>query len=72
MRERYEIRIQGLIGPLLRSAFESLACETRPAQSTIRGELSAEDLHRLLRRLDRSGVQLVYLDTVPGVGAVPR
>jgi hypothetical protein len=63
MKERYEIRIHGLIGPLLRSTFEDLACERLPAQSTIRGKLTAEELHRLLRRLDQSGIQLVYLDS---------
>jgi hypothetical protein len=66
MKERYEIRIYGLIGPLLRKRFEGLACETLPCQSTIRGKLSAEELHKLLRRLDQSGVELVYLDSDPG------
>ena len=63
MMERYEIRIHGLIGPLLRSTFEGLACETLPCQSTIRGKLSVEELHRLLSRLEQSGVELVYLDS---------
>lgn len=66
MKERYEIRIHGLIGPLLRSTFGDMACETLPTQSTIRGELSVEELHRLLDRLERSGVELVYLDTATG------
>lgn len=65
MKERYEIRIRGLIGPLLRSTFAGMACETLPAQSTIRGRLSIEELHRMLDRLDESGVELVYLDAVP-------
>lgn len=66
MKERYEIRIHGLIGPLLRKRFEGLACETILCQSTIRAKLSAEELHKLLRRLDQSGVELVYLDSGPG------
>ena len=63
MKERYEIRIHGLIGPLLRSRFQGMACETLPCQSTIRGRLSVEQLHRLLSRLEQSGVELVYLDS---------
>jgi len=63
MKERYEIRIHGLLGPLLRSRFQGMACETLPSQSTIRGKLSVEELHRLLTRLEQSGVELVYLDS---------
>ena len=62
MKERYEIRIHGLLGPLLRSRFGSMACETLPCQSTIRGQFSEEELQRLLDRLEESGVELVYLD----------
>jgi len=63
MKERYEIRIHGLLGPLLRSRFASMACETLPSQSTIRGRLSEEELQRLLDKLQQSGVELVYLDS---------
>jgi hypothetical protein len=63
MKERYEIRIYGLLGPLLRSRFASMACQTLPCQSTIRGRLSEEELQRLLDKLQQSGVELVYLDS---------
>jgi hypothetical protein len=63
MKERYEIRIHGLLGPLLRSRFAGLACETLPCQSTIRGRFSEEELQRLLDKLQQSGVELVYLDS---------
>ena len=63
MKERYEIRIHGLLGPLLRSRFASLAVETLPCQSTIRGRFSEEELQRLLDKLQESGVELVYLDS---------
>lgn len=66
MKERYEIRIHGLLGPLLRSRFKNLACEILPRQSTIRAKLSAEELERLLERLDKSGIEVVYLDSVSG------
>jgi hypothetical protein len=66
MKERYEIRIHGLLGPLLRSRFKDLACETLPSQSTIRGKLSADGLNQLLARLEESGVEVVYVDSAPG------
>ena len=66
MNERYEIRVRGLLGPLLRITFGDLSCESLPRQSTISGRLSAEQLHHLLRRLDQSGVEVVYLDSAPG------
>jgi hypothetical protein len=66
MNVRYEIRIRGLLGPLLRRTFGSMSCEALPCQSTIRGKLSAEELEKLLTRLDESGIELVYLDAGPG------
>ena len=66
MKERYEIRIFGLLGPLLRSRFKSLACQALPCQSTLRGRLSTEELDQLLDRLDKSGLEVIYLDSVPG------
>ena len=66
MHERYEIRVRGCLGPLLRVAFDEMRFQFVPSQSTICGELSEGDLDRLLRRLDQTGLQLVRLDIVPG------
>ena len=66
MKERYEIRICGLLGPLLRSTFDDMSCEALPRQSTLSGRLSAEDLDKLLLRLEESGIELVYLSAGPG------
>ena len=62
MRERYEIRIRGLLGPLLRRTFGDLRVEAFPSQSTIRGRMSTEELDHLLRRLQEEGVELVFLE----------
>jgi hypothetical protein len=58
---RYEIRILGYLGPVLRAAIDGMRCEPVPCQTTIRGRLSPGDLRRLLRRLEARGVTLVHL-----------
>jgi hypothetical protein len=57
----YEVRVQGLLGPMLRSAFGDLHPETVTRPWTIRGQLSSDELRRLLTRLDHYGIELIGL-----------
>ena len=66
MSERYEIRVRGLLGPLLRLVFADLPSRTLGQQSVIRGRLTDAELQRLLTRLDRCGLQVVRLDRIGG------
>jgi hypothetical protein len=62
MSEQYVIRVRGILGPLLRRTFAEMACESLPRQSTLSGELSDDDLRRVLKLLDGCGLQLVHID----------
>ena len=63
MDSRYEIRISGHLGPLLRAAIvDGMRCEAVPRHTTISGRFSPAGLRRFLRRLDEYGLTLVRLD----------
>jgi hypothetical protein len=66
MDVRYEIRLQGFLGPALRTAFGELRCEAVARDSTIQGRLSPERLLGILARLDRCGLELVQVSCQVG------
>ena len=66
MDSRYEIRILGYLGPVLRAALDGMRCEIVPAQTTIRAKLSPGDLRQLLKHLDARGVTLIHLARTGG------
>lgn len=68
MNIRYEIHVQGLLGPVLRTAFADLQCVAVHRFTTIRGCMSADELCSLLDRLDQRGVRLERVCSQPGGG----
>lgn len=62
MKERYVLRIRGLIGPLLRITIGDVHYRPVPCQTTITGALSDDDLRKLLIRLDESGLEVLHLE----------
>jgi hypothetical protein len=70
MQERYEIRVRGYLGPLLRTAVGNLRYRTLPYQSTIGCRLSDAELEHLMNRLDESGVEVVCVSLVPAESSV--
>jgi hypothetical protein len=65
MRERYVLRIRGLIGPLLRISLGKMQYRSVPCQTTITGPLSEAALLKLLTQLDESGIEVVHLERFP-------
>jgi hypothetical protein len=71
MSVRYEIHVQGLLGPVLRTVFADLHCVAVSRFTTIRAHLSPDELRSLLCRLDQRGLRLERVCSQPGGGDRP-
>ena len=58
MDVQYEIHVQGLLGPALRTAFADVHCVAVQRRTTIRGSLTADQLRRLLTQLNARGIEV--------------
>ncbi len=61
----YEIRVVGSIGVAAREAFSELAINVEPPMTVLSGDLSQADLHTLLERVRRLGLELVEVRQAP-------
>jgi hypothetical protein len=64
----YEVRIRGQLGEVLLAEFEDLglAADDRPAETVLHGPVTDQAaLHRLLRRIEALGLELVELRRSP-------
>jgi hypothetical protein len=68
----YEIRIRGRVSDSLLSAFEGMAVTTEPVETVMYGPLAdQEDIHRLLRKLESLGLEVVEFRRLPGEAVDP-
>ena len=63
--EFYEIRVRGLLGPLLGASFEQMGCTVTRRPTVCHGTLSGDQLRVLLERLDQLGLDLIDLAPRP-------
>lgn len=67
MSAGYEVRVAGVIGPAAREALVDLTIEvtpaagSRPATTTVYGEMDADGLHDVLDRIRTFGLELLEI-----------
>ncbi len=61
----YEIRVLGVLGPLLREAFAELAVDVEPTATVLSGRLDQPALHDVLDRVRALGLELVDIKVAP-------
>jgi hypothetical protein len=64
--QRYEIRVRGHLGPILRRAFSDLLAERCGGDTMLRGPLRDQSaLHGLLAQIEALGLELIEVRRVP-------
>jgi hypothetical protein len=59
MTHDYRVRVSDRLGPVFQGVFAGMRAVVVPRQILIEGWLSADELHALLRCVDRAGAQIV-------------
>jgi hypothetical protein len=65
LRNSYEIRVLGALGPAAREAFDGLLVDVEPTTTVLSGDLEQADLHDLLDRVRALGLELVDVKLTP-------
>ena len=66
MTDRYEIRVSGRLGPVLRAAFADMQAEIVPRRIVIEGWLSRDEFRALVLRMENMSGQFIHLDCATG------
>jgi hypothetical protein len=65
LRNSYEIRVLGALGPAAREAFVGLCLDVEPTTTVLSGDFDQADLHGLLDRVRALGLVLVDVKLTP-------
>jgi hypothetical protein len=66
LRNSYEIRVLGALGPAAREAFTGLLVDVEPTTTVLTGDFDQAALHGLLDRVRALGLELVDVKLSPG------
>jgi uncharacterized protein (UPF0128 family) len=65
IRNHYEIRVVGTLGPAAREAFASYSIDNEPAATVVSATLDQDGLHEVLDHVRALGLELVDVKQVP-------
>ena len=61
----YEVRVIGSLGPAAREAFSGIGLDVEPLSTVLSGEFEQAELHALLDRVRALGLELVEVRQAP-------
>jgi hypothetical protein len=67
--QRYEIRVRGQLGPMMRGAFHQLKAEAFDADTRLTGALQDQSaLHGVIAQIESLGLELLEVRRLPDAG----
>lgn len=72
VKDYYEIKVVGALGPAAQEAFAGLEVDIEPTSTVLSGDLEQADLHALLDRVRALGLELVEVTQASRPSAGPR